>query len=73
MHALDASHCACCLHIAELQGLNTDLAVWQAADQIAVVDNGRIIEQGTHEALADHQGLYAQLISSQSLQLSGTV
>lgn len=45
----------------------------QAADQIAVVDGGKIIEQGTHEELAAHEGLYSQLISSQSLQLSGTV
>ena len=54
----------------------TDIAgVWhaQAADQIAVLDNGRIVEQGTHDELAKEHGLYSQLISSQSLQLSGTV
>lgn len=49
------------------------MSALQAADQIAVLDNGHIIEQGTHEALAQHHGLYSQLISSQSLQLSGTV
>ncbi|KAK9792243.1 hypothetical protein WJX73_005289 [Symbiochloris irregularis] len=49
------------------------LSTVQAADQIAVLDGGQIIEQGTHEELAARGGLYSQLISSQSLQLSGTV
>ncbi|MFN8452820.1 MAG: ATP-binding cassette domain-containing protein, partial [Anaerolineae bacterium] len=36
-----------------------------AADQILVMDRGRIIEQGTHEALLARGGLYAQLYDTQ--------
>lgn len=49
------------------------LSTVQAADNIAVLDNGHVVEQGTHEELSQQHGLYSQLISSQSLQLSGTV
>jgi len=31
------------------------------ADKILVLDSGRIVEQGTHQALLAHQGVYAQL------------
>ncbi|MEE4379527.1 MAG: ABC transporter ATP-binding protein/permease [Candidatus Competibacteraceae bacterium] len=31
------------------------------ADKILVLDHGRIVEQGTHQALLAHQGAYAQL------------
>jgi ATP-binding cassette subfamily B protein len=36
-----------------------------AADQILVVDRGRIVEHGTHEALLENGGLYAQLYETQ--------
>jgi ATP-binding cassette, subfamily B, bacterial len=36
------------------------------ADQIAVLDQGRIIEQGSHEALMASNGHYAQLFSLQA-------
>jgi ATP-binding cassette subfamily B protein len=36
------------------------------ADQIAVLDRGRIIEQGSHEALMALGGHYAQLFSLQA-------
>ncbi len=35
-------------------------------DRIVVMDNGRIVEQGTHEALLAQKGIYAKLWSHQS-------
>lgn len=43
----------------------------QAADNIAVLDGGKIVEYGRHEELSKGRGLYSALISSQSLALSG--
>ena len=36
-----------------------------AADVIFVLDRGKVVEQGTHEELLDHGGLYAQLYEQQ--------
>jgi ATP-binding cassette subfamily B protein len=36
-----------------------------AADVIFVLDRGRVVEQGTHQELLDHGGLYAQLYEQQ--------
>jgi ABC-type multidrug transport system fused ATPase/permease subunit len=37
----------------------------RAADQILVVDEGRIVERGTHDSLLDAGGLYADLYRTQ--------
>jgi ATP-binding cassette, subfamily B, multidrug efflux pump len=38
------------------------------ADHIVVLENGRIIEQGSHEELVKHGGYYAEMERKQSLQ-----
>ena len=49
------------------------LATVRAADRIVVLDKGRIVEQGTHEALTRAGGLYARLAALQfdDTQLQG--
>lgn len=42
------------------------LATVKRCDQIAVLDAGRVIELGSHEALMHRQGTYAQLWSAQA-------
>ncbi|MEO6152422.1 MAG: ATP-binding cassette domain-containing protein, partial [Croceibacterium sp.] len=41
------------------------LATVRAADRIVVMDDGRIVEQGTHTELIAHGGLYARLAALQ--------
>ncbi|MES2755701.1 MAG: ABC transporter transmembrane domain-containing protein [Pseudomonadota bacterium] len=41
------------------------LATVRAADRIVVMDDGRIVEEGTHAALIGQRGLYARLASLQ--------
>ena len=41
------------------------LSTVRAADQILVVDDGRIVERGTHDSLLDSGGLYADLYRTQ--------
>ncbi|XCI75372.1 MAG: ABC transporter ATP-binding protein [Flavobacteriales bacterium] len=43
------------------------LSTVQSADHIIVLDKGRIVEQGNHEALIAQGGAYSHLISLQSL------
>ncbi len=40
----------------------------RAADQILVLDEGRIVERGTHDELVRHEGTYAQLARMQQLE-----
>jgi ATP-binding cassette, subfamily B, bacterial len=42
------------------------LATAEAADEIIVVDAGRVVQRGTHEALVDAPGVYARLHASWS-------
>ena len=44
------------------------LSTIQAADQILVVDGGRIVERGTHDELVTRGGLYAELYETQYLR-----
>jgi ATP-binding cassette, subfamily B, bacterial len=41
------------------------LATVQAADRILVLDQGRLVEEGTHSSLVDKGGLYAKLAALQ--------
>ncbi len=41
------------------------LSTIREADQVLVIDNGRIIEQGTHESLLEQGGFYHNLYMSQ--------
>ena len=43
------------------------LSTIRDADQIVVLDGGHLVEQGNHQQLLEHQGLYAQLVSTQLL------
>ncbi|RVU18764.1 ABC transporter transmembrane domain-containing protein [Methylobacterium oryzihabitans] len=47
------------------------LATVRAADRILVLDDGRVVEQGTHERLLARGGLYAQLAALQFDSLDG--
>ena len=41
------------------------LSTIQTADVIAGIDNGRVVEIGTHEDLMKNQGLYYELVNAQ--------
>lgn len=43
------------------------LATVMAADNIAVMTSGQVIEQGTHSELLEHDGLYAAMVRAQDL------
>ncbi|MEE4246903.1 MAG: ABC transporter ATP-binding protein [Kangiellaceae bacterium] len=42
------------------------LSTIAAMDRLIVLDQGRIVEQGTHDQLLQHQGIYAQLWAHQT-------
>ncbi|HEX9549417.1 MAG TPA: ATP-binding cassette domain-containing protein, partial [Acidimicrobiales bacterium] len=48
------------------------LSTIQAADQILVLDKGRIVERGRHESLITEGGLYAELYETQYARGSGS-
>src|SRR5204862_466962 len=41
------------------------LSTIQAADEIVVIDDGRIVERGPHHELVERGGLYAELYETQ--------
>jgi len=41
------------------------LSTIESADQILVVDQGRIVERGTHQSLLELNGMYAKLYQMQ--------
>lgn len=43
------------------------LATVMAADSIAVMTNGKVVEQGSHHELIAHDGLYAAMVRAQDL------
>jgi ABC-type multidrug transport system ATPase subunit len=42
------------------------LSTIESADKIIVLNNGQIVEQGTHKELLRKQGLYAYLVNKQT-------
>ena len=46
------------------------LATVRQADRIVLLSNGRIIEDGTHDALLAHGGLYARMFEAQAGQFA---
>ena len=49
------------------------LATVMAADNIAVMSNGKVIEQGTHKELLEQNGLYAAMVRAQDLGIEDGV
>jgi ABC-type multidrug transport system fused ATPase/permease subunit len=45
--------------------ISHDLRLIRSADRIIVLENGKIVEEGTHDALIARNGLYAQLDAAQ--------
>jgi ATP-binding cassette, subfamily B, bacterial MsbA len=43
------------------------LSTVRAADLVVVLDAGRAVEQGTHAALSEYDGLYARLVRGQAV------
>ncbi|MFF2408113.1 ABC transporter ATP-binding protein [Streptomyces sp. NPDC058092] len=50
-----------------------DLALASDADRILVLDEGRLVESGTHTQLLDRNGLYATLFERRTQPRNGTV
>ena len=40
------------------------------ADQIVVIDSGKIVEKGTHSELINQEGIYKRFIDSRQLAVS---
>ena len=41
--------------------MGSEMCIRDRADEIVVVEDGRIVERGTHHDLLEHKGVYAQL------------
>ena len=52
-------------HMRELVKLHVQPSTIRDADLILVMDQGKVIEQGTHSELLDGNGFYADLYNSQ--------
>ena len=48
------------------------LSTIQTADVIASIEDGQVVEQGTHAELIDKKGLYYDLVMTQVITLSCT-
>jgi ATP-binding cassette subfamily B protein len=46
------------------------LATIKGADQVVVLEQGRLVQQGTHESLSRESGLYRQLVERQEIFVS---
>ena len=44
------------------------LSTIRKADKILVIDNGQIAEEGSHEALSEDKGIYANMLNIQLQQ-----
>jgi ABC-type multidrug transport system fused ATPase/permease subunit len=44
------------------------LSTIRHADRIVVMDQGRIVEEGSHEDLMEQKGMYHRLVSMQNLK-----
>ena len=44
------------------------LSAVQHADEIIVLDRGRVVQRGTHQQLVEQGGLYAQMAKRQELE-----
>lgn len=53
--------------------VNARLSTVQSADQIVVMQNGRIAEKGTHNELLARKGCYSELMSSQEMIIGSSV
>ena len=47
------------------------LSTVRAADRVVVLQDGRIIEEGTFESLANRGGYFSDLLSAQGLSMDG--
>lgn len=59
-------------HVSKSKGMTTliiahKLATVMAADSIAVMNSGRVVEQGSHSELIKQDGLYAAMVRAQDL------